>query len=244
MKLYEVLATEYIGIFPSSQEKIDFIERYLDKKKYQKILDIGCASGEFIYQLSTSNRDIVGIDLDPYMVEEARRLYTTVSESKLQFYQADMLQYLSDSDVFQYDLISCLGNTLVYLNGESELKDFLYLAKKTLKQHGLMVLQILNYRNPRILRGFQFPMIETDRIVLKREYVSVKDSITLGFKTSIIDKLTGKKDCDLHRHYPFLSDRIVEIAKDLGFIDHSIFGNYKRKEAELSDFFHLIILKN
>ncbi|MBN2659625.1 MAG: class I SAM-dependent methyltransferase [Spirochaetales bacterium] len=36
------------------------------------MLDIGCASGEFACQLSSASRKITGIDLDPFMIEEAK----------------------------------------------------------------------------------------------------------------------------------------------------------------------------
>ncbi len=243
MNLYKVLASEYKEIFPSSNEKVEFVESYLDKAESQQILDIGCASGELVCQLSSSNRDVTGIDLDALMIEEAMAFLPSVPATRVQFHQADMLRFLSDSGACRFDLISCLGNTVVYLDGETELKKFLLLVKNVLKQHGTMIIQILNYSNPEIVPGFTFPTVETGRIEFNREYVAMDDSSKLGFKTSIKDKSTGETDTDLHRHYPFLSSRIVEIAKDAGFKDAHIYGGYDGKEADVSNFFHLIVLK-
>ncbi len=243
MKLYEVLATEYKEIFPSSQEKVDFVEKYLEEGHSHQILDIGCASGEFAHQLSSASREIIGIDLDPLMIEEARTLYLSATDSTIHFEQADMLQFLSDSDPDKYDLISCLGNTVVYLDGEPELINFLRSARKALKVHGTIVLQILNYSNPKIVPGFIFPSAETAKIKFQRQYVSLEDSLKFGFKTTIKDKSTGETDTDLHRHHPFFSNRIVEIAREVGFKDSNIYGGYDGKDSEASDFFHLIELK-
>ena len=243
MKLYKVLAAEYKEIFPSSKEKVEFVEKYLEKEKTQRLLDIGCASGEFVYQLSSSSRDITGIDLDSLMIEKATSQRTSASGLTIQFYQADMLQFLSGSESETYDLISCFGNTVVYLDGETDLKEFLLSAKETLKKSGVMIIQILNYSNPIIVPGYTFPVVETKKIEFHREYTALKDSLKLGFKTSITDKLTGERDTDLHRHSPFLSSRIVEIAKKAGFTDTHIFGGYDGKDAEVSDSFHLIVLE-
>jgi SAM-dependent methyltransferase len=243
MRLYEVLATEYKDIFPSSQEKVDFLEKYLKEGKSHQILDIGCASGEFAHQLSSASREIIGIDLDLLMIEEARTLYLSVADSMIHFEQADMLLFLSDSDPDKYDLISCLGNTIVYLDGESELIDFLRSAKEALKEHGTLVIQILNYGNPQIMPGFIFPGAETEKIEFQRQYESLEDSLKFGFKTTIKDKSTGETDTDLHYHHPFLSDRIAEIAQKVGFKDSNIYGGYDGKDSEVSDFFHLIVLK-
>ncbi len=243
MKLYEVLAAEYKEIFPSSQEKVDFVEQYLDKGESQRILDIGCASGEFVYQLSSSTREITGIDLDELMIAEAKKQIVSDQPDVIQFFQVDMLGFLNKSESDFYDFITCLGNTIVYLDGESELRGFLQSAHKALKEHGTMIIQILNYSNPMIAPGFIFPKAATKKIEFNREYVALKDSAKLEFKTSVKDKSSGETDIDLHRHFPFISSRIEEIALEFGFIKSKIFGGYTRTEAEASDFFHLIVLE-
>jgi len=242
MKLYQVLAAEYKEIFPSSREKADFAEKFLAGGEFQRILDIGCASGEFASQLSSAQREITGIDLDPFMIDEARALCPPSSGPAIRFKQADMLRFLHDSDSNRYDLISCLGNTLVYLDGESQLKDFLSSAKRTLKPHGTFIVQILNYGHPKIRTGFSFPATDTAKITFNRRYVPLENSSKLGFETSVKDKSTGETQTDLHRHYPFLSSGIKETAQNLGFAKTHIYGGYDGKEPEVSDFFHLIVL--
>ena len=243
MKLYEVLAAEYKEIFPSSQEKIDFVEKFLEKEKSQRILDIGCASGEFVYQLSSQKRDITGIDLDTPMIIEAKKQMPYDHTGVIHFYQADMLRFFNKSESGFYDLITCLGNTIVYLNGESELKKFLQSAHKVLKEKGKMIIQILNYSNPVIAPGFTFPRIETNRIEFNREYVAIEGTAKLGFKTSVKEIDTENIITDIHRHHPFLSRKIEEIAPAIGFTNIQIFGNYDGKVAEDSDLFHLIVLE-
>lgn len=243
MKLYEVLAAEYEEVFPSSIEKAGFVESFLNNTQTQCLLDMGCASGELVYQLSSPDREITGIDLDPLMIQVAKDKMPADAEGFISFQQAHMLRFLRGSEPGLYDLITCLGNTVVYLNGEPELKDFLISAHKALKKHGRMIVQILNYKNPQIRPGFVFPAIETERIEFNREYVSLENSVELGFKTSIRDKNTGETDTDLHRHYPFLSSRIGELAREAGFSNAQLSGGYDGKEAEDSDFFHLVVLE-
>ncbi|MBB6481174.1 class I SAM-dependent methyltransferase [Spirochaeta isovalerica] len=243
MRLYEKLAAEYKDIFPSSREKVDFIENFLKEGELQRILDIGCASGEFACQLSSASRKITGIDLDPFMIEEAKAQSPPESDITIHFEQAEMLRFLSDSAPDRFDLVSCLGNTIVYLDGEPELNEFLCSAKKALKKQGSLIIQILNYSNPVIVPGFTFPRAETGNIEFKREYVSLEDPGELGFKTYVKDKSTGETGTDLHRHNLFSSSRIAQMAKDIGFVNTHIFGGYDGKECEKSDFFHLLVLE-
>ncbi len=240
MKLYETLAAEYTEIFPSSQEKVDFVESCLDENGNQRILDIGCASGEFVYQLSHNNREIVGIDLDHQMIERARTLF---KKNDISFIEDDMVNFLSHAVLNSYDTVCCMGNTLAYLEDEEQLKEFLQLVKTVLKKQGKLILQILNYSNPAIGPGFQFPVLESEKLVMERAYGESSDQARLDFNTKITNKITGETGTDVHYHYHFLSKSIELIAGELGYSAISRFGNYSGKEADTTDFFHLLVLE-
>jgi len=243
MKLYEQLAADYEQIFPSLQEKVDFIEGYLNSRYPQKLLDLGCATGELVLQLSSKDRNVTGIDLDPHMIAQGVKKATTLRKGQIQFYQADMEKYLLETDKETFHLITCLGNTLVYLGDESALSDFLLSARMALSPNGVMIVQVLNYQNPKIGSGFKFLLLETENLRFERDYIALEGSRCLGFRTSLMDKKQKREVQDLHWHFPFESNRIQEIALDVGFQEAQRFGNYQGKKAEEEDFFHLIVLK-
>ncbi len=240
MKLYETLAAEYTQLFPSSREKVDFVESFLDENGHQRILDIGCASGEFAFQLSHDNREIVGIDLDHQMIARARTLF---KRNNISFIEDDMVNFLSHAVLNSYDAVCCMGNTLVYLEDEEQLKEFLQLAKTVLKKKGKLILQVLNYSNPSIGPGFQFPVLESEKLVMERAYGKSSDQARLDFNTKITNKVTGECGKDVHSHYPFLSKSIERFASELGYSSISRLGNYSGKEADTTDFFHLLVLE-
>ncbi|WP_028972891.1 class I SAM-dependent methyltransferase [Spirochaeta cellobiosiphila] len=243
MELYKTLAREYKDIFPCTKDKLRFVESYLDPEHNQVILDIGCATGELLTQLSTENRELTGIDLDESMITEAKKQIPLSIKGQLQFVQSDMLSFLSGSESDKYNLITCLGNTLVYLPDESVLFDFLKATQKTLVKEGTLILQILNYRNPSLSPGFTFPTIETENMEFTRIYETSKDLTKLGFKTIIKSKINGEILEDRHDHTPFLSNNIQEMAKEVGFSSTLIFRDYHHREAVISDFFHLLVMK-
>ena len=243
MELYAALAAEYSEIFPSPQDKVDFIESYLDANIPLQILDIGCASGEFASQLSGPLRKITGIDLSSHMVDEAQSNSFTGDENNIRFLQADMTSFLEESAPGSFDMICCLGNTIVYLDGESELKNFLTLAAPALTEQGKLIIQILNYGNPEIGPGFSFPPIETQNIFFERAYTESESPVKLNFTTQVKIKKTEETHTDIHRHCPFMSKRIEELSLQTGFRDSRIFGGYDKREAALSDFFHLLVIE-
>jgi SAM-dependent methyltransferase len=242
MNIYELLATEYSRIFPSSKEKLDFVEKYLLNKSNLEILDIGCASGEFANQLvSGFDVSVTGIDLDEAMIKEAKTQYG--SNPGLQFKSVDMVEFLSNAPERSFDLITCMGNTLVYLESETELSEFLRLVDRSLKDSGSFIIQILNYQNPEIVPGFVFPVLETEKIRFERRYTESEQKGFLEFKTTISNKLTGEEFEDSHLHCAFSSERVAVIAGASGFSEVVRFGGYDEKVAEDRDFFHLLALR-
>ena len=243
MNIYEVIASEYTAIFPSSQEKVNFIETYLTGSKSQHLLDLGCASGEFVYQLSIPSRDITGVDLDPLMIEVAKSNDLAEHTNRIDFVTSDMLTFLRNCTENSYDLISCLGNTIVYLNGEGELREFLTLSHSSLRKGGNLIIQLLNYSNPTIGPGFTFPVAKSERLEFTRGYTRAANSPNLEFHTSTKDKVSGEIHTDIHTHHPFLSKRIGELGREIGFTYTQVFGGYNGKEGSTTDFFHLVILE-
>lgn len=125
MNIYEILASEHRDIFPSSPAKADFVNSLYEAKRSLRIIDIGCASGEFVYQLASDEKHIWGLDLDRHMIAEAELKLPADRDGHIHFYQADMSDFLRGTEPESFDFVTCLGNTIVYLDGEGELVDFL-----------------------------------------------------------------------------------------------------------------------
>ena len=237
MNIYQIIASEYRELFPSSLLKVDFTMRYVRPHEESSILDIGCASGEFLCQLASSGRKLSGIDIDSAMIAEA----SAFAAENILFLQADMTGYLQKSKESEYDLITCFGNTVVYLKDEDALNTFFNGALKALKKGGRIIIQVLNYGRKDIGEGFTFEPLESGRLRFDRFYSLNKDGEHLDFHTSVTDKITGEVFTDTHVLYPFASTTIADRARQAGFSNVERFGSYDNDAACESDFFHLIV---
>ncbi len=242
MDLYEILAEDYRAIFPSSREKLDFAESFLEGRP-GNLLDMGCACGEFTCHLAAPGRHVTGIDPDGAMIRVAREKSSPLRDEAVQFRKADMLSFLSEAPAEYYDGLFCMGNTLVYLDGEEELKRLLALSLRVLKDRGLLVLQFLNYGNRLIGPGYIFPSAESERIRFERSYRASEEPGKLDFLTMVSDKTSGETHRDRHRHYPFLCESIDQAARETGFSHVYLYGGYDRKPPEGEDFFHLAVMR-
>jgi trans-aconitate methyltransferase len=66
-------------------EKLSFVSDFgkdliklLNPKKGEKILDLGCGTGDLSYEISKSGAFVVGMDLSPEMIEKAREKYENI----------------------------------------------------------------------------------------------------------------------------------------------------------------------
>jgi ubiquinone/menaquinone biosynthesis C-methylase UbiE len=55
-----------------TQGQVDFIERIIGYDQSKRILDVGCGTGRRALELSRRGYPVVGIDLSPSMLEQAR----------------------------------------------------------------------------------------------------------------------------------------------------------------------------
>ena len=184
MNIYQIIASEYRELFPSSLLKVDFTMRYVRPYEEASILDIGCASGEFLCQLASPGRKLSGIDIDSAMIAEA----SAFAAENIHFLQADMTGFLQKSRESEYDLVTCFGNTVVYLKDEDALNTFFNGALKALKKGGRIIIQVLNFGRKDIGEGFTFEPLESCRLGFDRFYSLNEDGVHLDFHTSVTDR--------------------------------------------------------
>ncbi|MBB2943561.1 2-polyprenyl-3-methyl-5-hydroxy-6-metoxy-1,4-benzoquinol methylase [Actinoplanes lutulentus] len=79
-----------------------------------RILDAGCGTGRVGGRLAASGHDVTGVDLDPELIEEARRNHPGVR------WQVGDLSELSLGETF--DVVVCAGNVMTFAGPSSRAK--------------------------------------------------------------------------------------------------------------------------
>lgn len=109
--------------------------------------------------MSTVQR-VEAIDFDTQMIN-----YALKKHSNVQFKVMDM------KNIERYhDGIYCIGNTLVHLDDETEIKNMVEKFYHCLNENGTLVIQIVNY--DRILKNHieTLPLIKNDKVEFIRHY--------------------------------------------------------------------------
>lgn len=201
----------YSQIFPVQEAAVNFLKESFSKGK---ILDIGCAVGDYTNALKSNERTVIGIDPTVSFIEEAKRKYSTVE------FKIDTMQFVEDV----VDGIYCIGNTLAHVKDENDLKDTLEHFSSLLKEEGTLVLGFINYSY--IYEHFisELPLIEKEGLQFKRSYD--REQYYVNFKTTLT--VEEHSESDVQRLYALPIYKVIEYLEEVGFKEIEVYASYSK----------------
>ncbi len=226
MHIYSLMAERYDEIFPLDHAVVDFIRSSVTEASGpMKALDVGCATGSLARALASDGWEVTGIDTDETMLAAARE--RAAGADRLRFIAGDMRRLETAFPAASFDVVLCLGNTLVHLEDERAMGKFLGQARALLAPGGNLLIQIMNYDF--ILAGDlrPFPDVETASLVFRRSYAR-RDDGRLDFHISLTDKQAGRTHVGEFPLYPLTHDALARLLEEAGFTGAEFFGDFKR----------------
>lgn len=232
-KFYTEISKYYDYIFPLAKAKLNLI-RELAKDGPKDILDIACGSGSYSIELKKLGYNVTAIDLDESMIEKLKEKDENVDARVLNMLDIDRLNK-------KFDLIFCIGNSMVHLNDNEEIYKFLNKCKRTLKPEGHILIQIVNY--DRILKKNikSLPTIENREVGLtfERYYEYLPKKHKIDFKTVLkVDGLNLENHELLH---PITSKELLGILEELEYKNINMYGSFNKDTYEPMRSFPLVI---
>lgn len=225
---YESIAKVYDYIFPKNRKQLEFVESIKKISIEEKILDIGCATGNLTELLGEKTGNVVGIDLDKELLKEAKDKHPN-----LNFENMNMLEVNEKFEENSFDRVVSFGNTLVHLDSREEVEEFFQKVYKTLKFNGFFIVQIINYNRVIEKNIKNLPTIDNEKVKFVRDYEYDK---SIG-KVDFITELTIKEaNLNIKNNIKLLALTKIEIQKflgEIGFRNIEFYGDFEGRE--LSD---------
>lgn len=228
MKFYTELSKVYDIVFPLDEDTVKFLSR--DVKQGDNVLDLACGTGQYSIEIGKSGGNVTGIDLNGEMINIAEKKSSGLNTS---FIEGDMTDFDRISNK-KYNLIFCIGNSIVHLNSIDDIRRFIYDIYSSLEDGGAMILQTINFNRILKYNIDSLPTIKRadEGIEFIRKYEFSKGEKKLNFITELIIK-DGMNESKYSNSVPlimFLKEDAVSIIRESGFRNIEIYGGFNNKE--------------
>jgi len=235
---YTSIAKYYQHLFPANPKQVKFLSTILPYNG-AKILDVGCATGDLSFALTKFGFPIWAFDFDAEMIEIAQNAKSEETMFPI-FEQLDMRLLDQHYPEAFFDTVICFGNTLVHLQNDDDIKQFLLASHKVLSKDGTLTIQILNYRYIIENKINSLPPIENDFIHFDRSYEFTEGSSLIDFNTKLTIKSTGEVIQNSVKLYAVTQAKLQQLLDEIGFNKLEFFGSFM-SEALKSDSLPLIV---
>ncbi|MGI6553864.1 MAG: class I SAM-dependent methyltransferase [Bacillota bacterium] len=237
---YDEIAQYYDLVFPAGKAQISFLMETAGRPQ-KSILDIACGTGAYALELAKAGYFVTAVDLDAEMIDILKKKTLEESlETKINPIQGNMLE-LPQRLKAKYELAFCIGNSLVHLDGEKEIEEFLSGIKSLLVDSGHLVIQIINYDRVLEKNIKSLPTIEVKDKELKfhRLYRYDAKINKIFFKTIL--EVPGNVIENEIPLYPLVSDDLETLLQKSGFTDIQVFGDFQKTKFQKDSSYSLVV---
>jgi SAM-dependent methyltransferase len=196
-----------------------------------RLLDVGCGTGKSALPLLARGYEVVGCDISPAMVERARE---RLSGEAVELLAADVRDLPS---LGQFDLATCLDDTLNYLLSEEELAAAFQGLARNLRPGGLLVFDLNSLATYR-------SSFAADAVVESEEAVfcwrgTTDPGVQPGALASAVLEVFATDDGEcwrrirsthVQRHHP--PEEVARLLRDCGFELIELYGQFSGAHLE------------
>lgn len=232
MGFYEQISKYYDDIFPASKKTVDFIASVAGETP-KEVLDVACGTGGHSLELAKRGYNMTSTDLDEKMILELKRK-AKEQQIKICSVRKDMLE-ISGISGKKFDVIFCIGNSIVHLNSNVEIQSFFKGMYNSLAENGKFIVQIVNFDKIFTQDCMTLPLIQNDEagIQFERNY-KIADDGKIDFATTLSvdnssEKFTAKNQIQL---IPVCSGEVADMLEAAGFSKIKLFGDFYSSEYD------------
>lgn len=219
MTFYSQFAEYYEAVFPYRDEVAAFLRDFIPAGS-RRILDAGCGTGHYCGRFAADGYDVVGIDLDPQMIDVAQKRYPAPTFRCLNLLDVGTLPG-------PFDFVFSIGNVVPHLT-QDEFARFAADVARILRPGGVWVFQIVNWDYVLAHGGYPFRprKLGSGGAAFLREYRDVSES-RVRFLTRLVEDDRTIFDGEVWL-YPMRTSAYLRLHRALGFDPLGHFADFQR----------------
>ena len=239
MSFYNSIASYYDYIFPAYEAQVEFLKENIGMPPKQ-ILDIACGTGSYALALAKLGYSMTALDADKGMIDSA--------SEKAELEGLDLaliecyMENIKDCIEGHFDGAYCIGNSLVHLNTNEQISQFLKDIYEILNKGSRFVIQIINYDRIIKHKVTELPPIKNDEVGLEfaRNYHISEDQKQVAFNTCF--KIEDKVEEHTTMLLPLFKEELEKMLKTADFKIVKCCGDFKGSSFEASESYHCIFV--
>ena len=204
---------------------VAFMEKALEIKKGDKVLDLGCGLGSHSIELARRGYDVTGLDWSETYVNAAKRQAAETGVS-VRFLQGDMINLTFDE---QFDAVILWGNTFGEFEHEDNVQT-LYGIRRALRKGGRVLIDTQNYQGlpDKLTQGWSFDNEDPNLLMLTQ---GTKDAARarFGFDVLAINLATGERQRLPYSWRLYLLPELESMIRATGMNLMAVYGDDPKK---------------
>ncbi len=210
----------------------DFFYGIFKSNNAKKLLDIGCGPARHAQLFSTVLEEVYAMDPSQEMLDYAKEKVVKSENIKL---INGGFKDLVNLKTGNFDIITCLGNTLPILETRRRVKSALKITRKKLKKGGTAIFQFINFEQDMVEKNryYQPKILHKDNKIylFNRHFEYGKIKTRVDFMTTVLNDKNGIEIFDINTFMMCtLKTRIFQkMALNSGFKKIDYFGNDTRE---------------
>lgn len=222
--------------------ELPFLRAWLRSWNARLVADLGCGTGRHALALADAGFEMLGLDADPVMLEDARQ---RGAGRPVRWFQHDLRQPLPTPEV---DAVLCLGNVLALLPDEADVLAALRSMHRALRPGGGFVIHLLNYERFRDPRRAFFPLrtvLDADGRPVRfyQKMIELHRDHAWVHLIAIHEEQDGrwKRDVGSDRLLPLRPEDLLPLVREAGFTEMEVFGNLKGENWQRRESHDLVV---
>ncbi|SDE88145.1 Methyltransferase domain-containing protein [Fontibacillus panacisegetis] len=196
------------------------------------VLDIACATGGYAAALSSLGHKVEALDLDRGMIQQAKAR----KDTGVNWIHGDMTKIRDYYDGNCFDLIYCIGNSIVHLDRKEDVMNMIADCRQLLRPNGRLVIGAVNYNRIITNQIRSLPTIERkeENIRFERNYRLDETNNKILFETKLVE-LVNNEEIYYESSVPLLplyGEELCTIASQSGFSNVKLYGGFHEEAYE------------
>jgi SAM-dependent methyltransferase len=205
--------------------EIDFVEKILELKPGQRVLDLCCGSGRHLLGLARRGLDVVGQDLNKNFLEQAK-LDATTEALKVEVVAGDMRRIPFQD---HFDAVINMFTSFGYLESEGEDIQVLLEINKALKPGGYLLMDMLN-REWVVSNYIQNEWYEDEQGLLYLEHREIDLMTSRNHITFTVVLPDGSRESSTGHHVRLYTlTEMIEMFNEASLAFEGVYGGFQKE---------------